>query len=60
MVAFDTAKAGKTTIGMCATLNSTFSSIFSRSDTFDKTQQKFGLMLSLTLQAIKAYFERNK
>jgi len=36
MIAFDTAKAGKTTLGMCATQNSTFSSIFSRRETFEK------------------------
>lgn len=30
MMAFETAKDRKTTLGMCATLNSTFSSIFSR------------------------------
>jgi hypothetical protein len=34
MVAFETVKDRKTTLGMCATINSTFSSIFSRTDTF--------------------------
>lgn len=35
LVAFETAKGGsQTTLGMCATLNSAFSSIFSRTDTF--------------------------
>lgn len=30
LIAFESAKAKKNTLGMCATLNSTFSSIFSR------------------------------
>jgi hypothetical protein len=45
---------------MCATINSTFSSIFSRTTTFDKTEQKFSTMVTLTLQAMNAYFSRNK
>ena len=61
MVAFEVAKAGRsTTLGMCATLNSTFSSIFSRNETFEAAEKKFTSMINLTLQAIEAYAHRNK
>lgn len=60
MMAFETAKDRKTTLGMCATLNSTFSSIFSRTYTFDKGDEKFPAMVNLSLQAVAAYVARNK
>lgn len=61
MLAFETVRErNKNTLGMCATINSTFSSIFSRTTTFDKTEQKFSTMVTLTLQAMNAYFNRNK
>ena len=34
MIAFETVKERKSTLGMCATINSTFSSIFSRTEVF--------------------------
>ena len=61
MLAFETAKEkGRSTVGMCATLNSTFSSIFSRTEAFERAEQKFNAMVSLSLQAAAAYFSRNK
>jgi hypothetical protein len=61
MVAFETAKAGKmTTLGMCATLNSTFSSIFSRCESYCDNDKKFSTMLNLALKAVEAYAHRNK
>ena len=61
MVAFETAKAGKsTTLGMCATINSTFSSIFSRCESYTDCDKKFSTMLNLTLKAVEAYAHRNK
>jgi hypothetical protein len=61
MLAFETVKERtRTTLGMCATINSTFSSIFSRTETFEKAEQKFNSMVTLTLQAVTAYFARNK
>lgn len=61
MVAFENAKVGrKTTLAMCATLNSTFSSIFSRTETYENNDSKFTMMLNLTLKAVDAYAHRNK
>ena len=61
MIAFDNAKVGrKTNISMCATVNSTFSSIFSRIDTDENIDSKFTIMMNLTLKAIDAYTHRNK
>lgn len=61
MVAFETAKTGKlTTLGMCATLNNAFSSIFSRTEDFEVSDKKFTAMLNLSLKAVEAYAHRNK
>lgn len=61
MVAFETAKAGReTTLAMCSTLNSAFSSIFSRTETFDMSEKKFASMLNLTMKGVEAYLARNK
>lgn len=61
MIAFESAKAGnKTTLSMCATINSTFSSIFSRTTTITNVESKFSAMVNLSLQAINAYVVRNK
>ena len=61
ILAFETVSAGrKTTLGMCATLNATFSSIFSRTDTYESIDRKFTAMLNLTMNAIDAYAHRNK
>lgn len=61
MVAFDNAKIGrKTNMAMCATVNSTFSSIFSRTESYENNDSKFNVMMNLTLKAVDAYFVRNK
>lgn len=61
MLAFETVKAGKlTTLGMCATLNKTFSSIYSKTETFESIERKFSTMTKLTLSAVEAYAHRNK
>jgi len=61
MVAFDNAKVGrKTNMAMCATVNSTFSSIFSRTESYENNDSKFNVMMNLTLKAVDAYFVRNK
>ena len=61
ILAFETVKAGKkTTLGMCATLNATFSSIFSRTETYESMDRKFTSMLNLTMNAVDAYAHRNK
>ena len=61
IMAFETVKAGKkTTLGMCATLNATFSSIFSRTEIFESLDRKFTSMLNLTMSAVDAYAHRNK
>lgn len=53
MMAFETAKAGhKTTLGMCATLNSTFSSIFSRADTYEQDDKRFLTMTRVSMKAV--------
>jgi hypothetical protein len=61
MIAFDNAKVGrKTNIAMCATINSTFSSIFSRIESYENIDSKFNIMMHLTLKAIDAYTQKNK
>lgn len=60
IMAFETVRDRKSTLGMCATINSTFSSIFSRTCTFEKADEKFSSMVNLTLQAVNAYVSRNK
>ncbi len=61
MIAFEGAQGPKkTTLGMCATINSTFSSIFSRTEQYQNVSEKFNLMASLSLKAIDAYSHRNK
>lgn len=61
MVAFDSAKVGrKTNMALCATLNSTFSSIFSRTESYENIESKFNVMMNLTLKAVDAYYRRNK
>jgi hypothetical protein len=61
MVAFESAKSGSvTTVSMCATLNSTFTSIFSRTSILKGSDNKFTLLGSLAMQAATAYVARNK
>lgn len=61
MVAFDSAKVGrKTNMAMCATVNPNFSSVFSRTESYENTESKFSVMMNLTLKAVDAYTQRNK
>lgn len=62
LAAFDNAKVGgnRFVLGLCATVNSTFSSVISRSATYDGNSNKFQLMSNQFLSAIDAYAERNK
>jgi hypothetical protein len=59
LLAFDTAK-GPTShlVALCATLNSTFTSLYSAQLPF-KNESKFQAMQKLTSQALAAYVERN-
>lgn len=61
MIAFESVKAGRTTtLGMCATLNASFTSIFSKCETYDFVDKKFTTMLNMTFSAVEAYAHRNK
>lgn len=60
ILGFDTAKIGsKTLMAACATINSTFSSVYSCTGTYDGNQNKFGKMVELLLAAVGAYVTRN-
>lgn len=61
MIAFESCKSNsKNTIAMCATVNSTFSSIMSRVDSYTQNENKFSTMTKLAIQAVTAYNQRNK
>jgi len=62
LAAFDNAKVSgnKFMLGLCATLNSTFSSISSRSGTYDGNMNKFTLMCNQFLSVVDAYTTRNE
>lgn len=47
-------------LSLCATINSTFSSIFSKNEVFEGSDKKFMAMVSLALNAVTAYVNRNK
>jgi hypothetical protein len=61
LAAFDNAKVSgnKFMLGLCATVNSTFSSIASRSGTYDGNSNKFQLMCNQFISVIDAYTSRN-
>jgi aubergine-like protein len=60
LVAFDNAKVGaKNVLGLCATINSTYSSIFSATASYDSNQNRFGKMVELAIASINAYLARN-
>jgi hypothetical protein len=61
LVGYDTGKVhGKTLLALCATINSTFSSVFSDTRTYSANSDKYGKMSELLLAAIAAYASRNK
>jgi hypothetical protein len=60
LVAYDTAKAGSTTVmGLCATINSTFSSVFSATATYESNQNRYIKMVELAMSSLEAYSNRN-
>ncbi|CAM6000016.1 unnamed protein product [Sphagnum balticum] len=61
LAAFDTSKVGgETALSICATTNSTFSSIFSKVELIGGNEEKFHSMVGLTRAAVGAYHARNK
>ena len=61
LVGFETAKAQKGhVLGACATINSTFSSIYSCHCNYEGVEDKFQAMVKLSVTATKAYMDRNK
>ena len=61
IIGFDNAPVkGQNILGMCATVNSTFTSIISKNKVYDGFENKFGTMVEMILQALKSYVERNK
>lgn len=60
LAAYDSGKVGsKNVLALCATINSTYSSIYSTSAQYDSNQQRFNKMVELQLNAINAYMKRN-
>lgn len=60
LLAFDTAKTSSGTLmSACATINSTFSSLFTTHRTFSG-DKKYETMKELTGQCVNAYFKRNE
>jgi argonaute-like protein implicated in RNA metabolism and viral defense len=62
LAAFDHAKVSgnKFMLALCATINSTFTSIASRSGAYDGNSNKFQLMCNQFLSVIDAYTTRNE
>jgi hypothetical protein len=61
LVGYDSAKISKGTLmALCATINSTFSSVFSATRTYHENSEKYNKMMELLLEACNAYFLRNK
>jgi hypothetical protein len=62
MAGFENAKisGSKYTLSLCATISSTYSSIFSKNIVYDGVDNKFNTMSSLMMLAIGAYVSRNK
>lgn len=60
--AFDSAKLNNATVlSVCATQNSTFSSVFSKVEIFDTpNDNKFKHMVAMMCSAIDAYVKRNE
>lgn len=61
LVGYDTGKVNnQTLLAVCATINSTFSSVFSATKTYPANTDKYGRMSDLLLEATAAYLNRNK
>lgn len=60
LLGFDYAKSGnKTFVSACATINSTYSSLYSKHDVCEQPSEKFRVMTVLALDCIKGYKDRN-
>jgi len=60
LIGFDQSKMGNGyLLSVCATINSTFSSVFSSTTFFDSNQNKYPKMTDLLLLAINSYVARN-
>lgn len=61
LLAFDTAKAKEgTVLAATATINSTFSSLYTHCKVFTKPEEKFQAMVELSLSCLHAYSDRNQ
>jgi len=61
LVAFDQTKIGsKTMLAICATINSTFSLVYTCTKIFEGNENKFKMMEILLLGALAAFNKRNK
>jgi len=60
LLAFDSSKLGsQTLLSVCATINSTFSSIYSKSVIYGSNDERFGKMVQLHLAVVDSYIKRN-
>ena len=60
LLGFDYAKSGsRTFISACSTINSTYSSLYSKHDVCEQSSDKFKMMKMLALDCIKGYNDRN-
>jgi hypothetical protein len=60
LLGFDYAKSGnRTFVSACSTINSTYSSLYSKHDVCEQASDKFRVMKMLALDCIKGYNERN-
>jgi hypothetical protein len=60
LAAYDNGKVGgKNVLGLCATINSTYSSIFSATGVYESNQHRFGKMVEILISAINSYVQRN-
>lgn len=60
LAAFDSAKLGNSTLlALTATINSTYSSVYSATTQYDNSSARFGKMAELTCSAINAYVQRS-
>lgn len=59
---FDQAKiyGNKFALSICATMNSTYSSIFSKTEQYEQAENKFKTMSTLLMTALEGYVNRNK
>lgn len=61
LVGFEQAKVGdKTILAMCATINSTYSLVYTSTTTYQGAENKYLAMRVLLANGLKAFAERNK